>query len=424
MADLLNVPTDVFQTDLQSGKPQVRLNSQGETLPEVTTEPNAFLEHLEQLVEEQLVEQQLIEEQLAAPEAEVDFSLGDTPLSQPIDGLCPPTDDSQLEHKVISCGHVLKSTHDFARWSEKTGANRVNDFESLNCIDDLAVGQQLQTLQSDSIIDQEIGNLFGSDANQADFVQNEGWTQEQRGASVVIQSWPVLKSTHDAALWSEKRGSHSVNHEQLSAEVLDEIAINNQRQQRPRSWGPRQRPQMQWQAKGQATAQQGGGSQDQTQWQDAAQGGASGILHSWPVLKSTHDLASLKEKRGPNAVNNNPGASAVLEEIAIETALNPTPQAQSQQWQDASQGGAGGIINSWPVLKSTHDQALFSEKRGRNAVNPAAASASLEEIAQALPTQGIQGSSLQSGLDTQIRSHVQIDPEASIVETLDDDIMA
>jgi len=277
MADLLNVPSDVLPTFLQFSKPQIRLNSQGEPL-ETTDAPL----------------EQLREEELAAPEAELDLSLGDTALAEPIDGLCAPTDDSQLEHKIISCGHVLKSTHDFARWSEKTGAHRVNDFESLSCIDDLAVGEQRQAPLLESSLEQDIGNLFGGEANQLDFVQDQGWTEEQQGASEVIHTWPVLKSTHDAALWSEKRGSHSVNHEQISAGVLDEIAVNDQRQsKRPRSWGPRQRPQRQWQAK-----------------------------------------------------------------------------------------------------------------------------------EQAAPQTGIQGSSLQSGLDTEIRSHVQIDPEVRVVEKLDDDIMA
>lgn len=254
-------------------------------------------------------------------------SLGDTDLAIQLDSLCPPTDDTGMVHEIISCGHVLKSTHDLARWSEKTGARRVNGIEALDAVSDLAVnlepnrsgGRAASNEPSD-----DISGLFNEGGKgrrrRGKGAQQQQWRPVEGEApkSEVIACWPVLKSTHDQAQLSEKRGRYAVN-QAGSSGTLEELAINQGVQ------GGQQR--------GRGRQQQGGNKQ------------RSAILNSWPVMKSTHDLATPAEK--------------------------------------------------WTVNKST---------------------AALEEVVQNQGTQA-GGSSLQSGLDTQAGSHVQLDSTQKLTET-------
>jgi len=231
------------------------------------------------------------------------ISLGDTALAPPIDCLYPATDDTGMLHEIISCGHVLKSTHDLARWSEKTGARRVNGQESLDAVTDLAInlepnrGGRRKLINSDNnaadIVEpsEDISGLFneaggGKGGRRRNNNNNNNNKQQWRpvegeGKSEVINCWPVLKSTHDQAQLSEKRGRNAVNKSETS-NALDELASNQgQHQQKHQQHQPEE---------------------------------PSVILNSWPVLKSTHDMALPSEKRGPHAVNQS-GGSSVLEEI-------------------------------------------------------------------------------------------------------------
>jgi len=255
------------------------------------------------------------------------IELGDTALAPAADALLPATDDGDMEHKIISCGHVLKSTHDLARWSEKTGARRVNTQESIDSVSDLAI------------------NLEPNRTGRRRF-NNNASNNNASDPAADIQG------------------------------LFEETRRGGRRNNRG-SWQQQQQPQQKWQPVEGSTEK-------------------SEVINCWPVLKSTHDQAQLSEKRGKNAVNK-PECSKALDELALN-------QNQAQQSQEPSQ-----ILNSWPVLKSTHDQAMFSEKHGANAVNQGAECT--EALDEVIKNQGTQagGSSLQSGLDTQAGSHIQMD---------------
>lgn len=379
------------------------------TLPVLQTKPEPQMNSQGELITPQSEPQQNQEVQQQPAQLPANFddviSLGDTELALNFDNLCAPTDDSGMEHKIISWGHVLKSTHDLARWSEKTGARRVNGIEALDAISDLAVNLEpnpnrgranqgngsTNANQGSTDASEDISGLFNEGGNKngrgrrARNGNGQQWKKvEGEGVkSEVINCWPVLKSTHDQAQLSEKRGRNAVNQADTS-NALEELALNQ---------GGR--------GQGGQPKRGGRGAQRQRGQQQAPQE-PSAILHSWPVLKSTHDMASLAEKRGPNAVNAAGGAQ-VLDEVIQNT--------EGQQQGGQQQQGESAILNSWPVLKSTHDMATWSEKRGANAVNDSAqASQTLEELAKNQGAQqGMQagGSSLQSGLDTQGGSHVQ-----------------
>lgn len=291
------------------------------------------------------------------------LSLADTELAIQSDSLCPPTDDTGLEHKIISCGHVLKSTHDLARWSEKTGARRVNGIESLDAVSDLAINLEpnrgrnnqgnagntnTNNNQGSADASEDISGLFneggkGGRGRRGRSAQQQQWRAvEGEGLkSEVINCWPVLKSTHDQAQLSEKRGRNAVNQADTSG-ALDELALNQGQGQR--------------QGKGQGQGQGQGGQQRRGRGQ--RQGG--------------------RQQQQASSAPNEPSV----------------------------------VLNSWPVLKSTHDMATLAEKRGESAVNQAGGAQVLDEVIQNTEgqQQGIQaggGSSLQSGLDTQGGSHVQ-----------------
>jgi len=251
------------------------------------------------------------------------ISLGDTDLAIQQDALCPPTDDTGMVHEIISCGHVLKSTHDLARWSEKTGARRVNGIESLDAVSDLAVN--LEPNRSGGRTDNsgpsdDISGLF-----------NEGGKgRRRRGKGAQQQHWRPVEG----------------------------------------------------------------------------EGSKSEVIACWPVLKSTHDQAQLSEKRGRTAVNQ-AGASAALEELAINQGVQGgQPRGRARQGGNKQRSA---IVTSWPVMKSTHDLATRSEKWTVNK-----STAALEEVVQGAQAGG---SSLQSGLDTQAGSHVQIDSTQKLTET-------
>jgi len=324
---VIDIPANVFQE-----KAAPVMNSQGE-----------------------LVEAQQPQQQAEPQQAEVEedfFELGDTPLSQQMDALMPSTDDTGMEHRIISCGHVLKSTHDLARWSEKTGARRVNTEESIDSISDLAINLEPNRTvgaRNSRRAPNTNTNNNGQQADPTDGIQglfNEGGKRNGGGR----------RNGNNRNSWRQ--------------------------QQQSQTWQP----------------VEGAGS-----------GEKSEVIQCWPVLKSTHDQAQLSEKRGRNAVNQ-AGSSETLEELA----LNSIQQTQQQGQQ---QSGSDQIINSWPVLKSTHDLAQLSEKRGPDAVNQSSGICALEEVIKDQDTQGAQGfqglqaggNSLQSGLDTQAGSHVQMD---------------
>jgi hypothetical protein len=238
------------------------------------------------------------------------ISLNETPLAIAEDSLYPPTDDTGLVHEIISCGHVLKSTHDLARWSEKTGARRVNGIESLDAVSDLAINLEpnrtgrrhaggsndaeggrkngrRQAARSGDDPTEAVSGLFRESGNGNGNRRRVRGQQQQQWKPIdgdvkseVINCWPVLKSTHDQAQLSEKRGRNAVNQAGAS-ELLDELALNTQQ-----------------------AGQQGSEPAKE-----------STVLHSWPVLKSTHDMATWAEKRGTGSVNHDSG-SQMLEEVA------------------------------------------------------------------------------------------------------------
>jgi len=329
------------------GEPVFELNSQGERIerPAESVSSAAPTESIPEAVEEEFVE------------------LWDTPLAIPHDAFVSSTaDDSSIVHEVIWCGHVLKSTHDLARWSEKTGARRVNSEESLDAICDISV-----TIEFNRANAPRAGNAKRNAKQQP---------QQRQQKSEIIKSWPVLKSTHDLATWSEKSGAHRVNTAEAS-KALEELAANTT-------------------------------------------GSTSKIISSGPVLKSTHDLATWSEKRGAHAVN---GADAgkTLDDVAVNNQSRGnrgrgTARGTGQRRNGGNQNqGPSQIVKSWPVLKSTHDMAAWSEKRGTRAVNNTEAAAILDDVVK---NQGaIQaGGSLQSGFDTQAGSHVQVEGSHMQVE--------
>jgi len=304
----LNIPSGILLE--KPAPPQTQMNSQGELME--VTQPEASIPAPQEQEQDAQKQDDWWEE----------ISLRETALSEGFDQLYAPTDDTGMEHKIISCGHVLKSTHDLARWSEKTGTRRVNGAESIDAVSDLAVNLDRPANQSRR--------------NNASNGNNSG------DISGLFQEAP-------AGGRNERRGNR----------------------------GAKQ------------------------QWQPIEK---SEVIKCWPVLKSTHDQAQLSEKRGKNAVNR-PETSELLDELASNQRAR-----RSQKSQQPSQ-----IINSWPVLKSTHDQATWSEKRGANAVNKdSGAENCLDELAAGQQGGGpVQagGSSLQSGLDTQGGSHVQLENE-------------
>jgi len=465
---ILNVPTDMIQAPRQGkpGEPQLQVNSQGGLIPVPSKESSdqeviSFMKPLDEFIQEQTGDDDIV-------------CLGETVLSGPEDCLCAPTDDTGMEHKVISCGHVLKSTHDLAHWSEKTGTHRVNDAEALNSTIDSTIylgnsthpgptlnrrryfgnsnnGRQqwrqvnsagsgvqsqsqiinswpvLKSTHDDASWAEKKGtHSVNHDANPSpsstldELVLAQGHAQNPdlspSSKSRIIHSWPVLKSTHDEALWSEKHGSHSVNHNEGCSETLDELAMG---QGRGRGRGPGL-GHGQWSPRGQA---QGRGPSQQAQ-QPQSQEEGSEIINSWPVLKSTHDEALWTEKRGTHSVNSTVECVEVLDELAVSQPLS-VAQCDPQM---AEQDQGSSILHSWPVLKSTHDQATIGEKRGPYAVNNPGTSAVLDEVVQdkgpgelnidqssvqaggghATHPMG-QGSSLQTGLDTQAACHVQLE---------------
>jgi hypothetical protein len=266
--------------------------------------------------------------------------LCETPLAIAEDSLLPPTDDTGLVHEIISCGHVLKSTHDLARWSEKTGARRVNGIESLDAVSDLAIN--LEPNRS--------GRRPANGSSEA-----EGGNARRTG---------------------RRQTARSDDPTEAVSELFREAGNGN---------GNRRR---------------GRGQQNQ-QWKPVEGDVKSEVINCWPVLKSTHDQAQLSEKRGRNAVNQ-AGASELLDELASNT-------QQGGQQQGGQQATESTVLHSWPVLKSTHDMATWAEKRGASSVNHESGSQALEEVAQGMQAGGPSGSSLQSGLDTQGGSHVQVD---------------
>jgi len=217
---ILSVPTgNAFQA-----KQEPQMNSQGE----IITPTNSSVETQGGELQQQAVDN-----------FDDVLSLGDTELAIKQDSLWPPTDDTGMEHKIISCGHVLKSTHDLARWSEKTGARRVNGIESLDAVSDLAINLEPNRSGSNrgannagnSDPSEDISGLFNEGgrgrSRRGRGSQQQQWRQvESEGLkSEVIACWPVLKSTHDQAQLSEKRGRNAVNQAGTSA-ALDELALN------------------------------------------------------------------------------------------------------------------------------------------------------------------------------------------------------
>lgn len=369
-----------FQTNAIQQKIAPQMNSQGEVIEEQAPQQaqQQLKEEPQQLQLQQPQQQQQKEQpqQQAQPQEEDDdfYELGDTALAPPKDGLMPPTDDSNLVHEIISCGHVLKSTHDLARWSEKTGARRVNLQESIDAVSDLAInlepnpnrggggaaggnrrGRSNNNAGGDPAalvkgLFNEGGNRRGAGGrrNNNNRQQQQWKPMESGGApSEVIQCWPVLKSTHDQAQLSEKRGRNAVN-KAGAGDALDELALNQGNQQQQRNQGNQQQGQQRNQQQQSAKPaslegiQQmfGGGAQEfNTSQQSGGQSGESQILHSWPVLKSTHDQAMISEKRGPNAVNQS-GSSEVLEEMA----QNGGVQAGGSNLQSGQDTQAGSHI--------------------------------------------------------------------------------
>lgn len=245
----------------------------------------------------------------------------------------------------------MKSTHDEATWAEKRGTHSVNHDGN------------------PSLMLEEVAQVQGQ-------TQNQGLPQNS--VCGILHSWPVLKSTHDEALWSEKHGSHSVNHTEGCSDTLDELAQSQgQGQGQGRRGGAGRRGP-------QRTRREGGrwrGDRQQSQGQEDA----TEIISSWQELATSP--------------------------AQTEQCCDTQPGEQTQ--------GSSTILHSWPVLKSTHDQATIAEKRGPIAVNSSGASAVLEEIAQDQGQSSVQagggpatsptsqGSSLQTGLDTQAACHVQ-----------------
>jgi len=302
MADTqtLNLPTETFPE-----KAAPIMNAQGEAIQEV---PSIKLEE---------------QPQLQVDNFDDVIELGDTALAPPADCLYPPTDDGDMEHKIIGCGHVLKSTHDLARWSEKTGARRVNTQESIDSVSDIAI------------------NLERTGTRRRNNTSNNN-SGGNRGGDPTADIQGLFNENKKPAGARRTRGN----------------------------WRERPQPQQVWQQK---------------------EGEKSEVIQCWPVLKSTHDQALLSEKRGKNAVNK-ADTSGALDELCLN-------QTQGKQ-----ESGQSQILQSWPVLKSTHDQATISEK---NTVNSSGSCETLEEVAQ---NQGIQaGGNLQTGLDTQAGSHIQMD---------------
>jgi len=217
----LNLQVDAFPE-----KAAPIMNSQGEVIQEAPPKP---------------------QEQPCAEPCSFDdvIGLGDTELAPPADCLMPPTDDTGMEHKIIGCGHVLKSTHDLARWSEKTGARRVNTQECIDSVSDLAINLEPNrtprkkwtntntTSGGDPAAD--IRGLF-EEKQRGGRRRGGNWQKEQQKwkpvegeKSEVINCWPVLKSTHDQAQLSEKRGKNAVNKSE-SCKAIDELACNQKSQ--------------------------------------------------------------------------------------------------------------------------------------------------------------------------------------------------
>jgi hypothetical protein len=262
------------------------------------------------------------------------ISLSETPLASSTP-LTPPTDDSGLVHKVISCGHVLKSTHDMANLSEKRGSHHVNERESLDAVDEIADISRSKPLESNVI-----------SLNETPLGSSEPLyppTDDTGLAHKVISCGHVLKSTHDMANLEEKRGAHPVN-EKESLDVVDELAdivpttatqgnIEPITQQRS--------------AQGERKTSTDKSTQTHTfddviSLSETPLASAtpltpptddSGLVHKviscGHVLKSTHDMANIEEKRGAHPVNEKESLDVVDELADIE--LNRDVQGDTSQ---------------------------------------------------------------------------------------------
>lgn len=183
----------------------------------------------------------------------------------------------------------------------------------------------------------------------------------------------MLKSTHDQAQLSEKRGKNAVNKAETS-DALDELALN------------------------------------QNQQQQQQQGGNSQILNSWVIISPLHPHYT--HTHTPQLHETNPYLQQLKQQIleqpihelitcprsfTLGTHLNSPIhlRAKSQITTTKLQHKPTltnknttqnlttcDLQNKQPVLKSTHDQAMLSEKRGANAVNKAEANQCLDEVAK------------------------------------------
>lgn len=301
MTQMQTVNVDVTRGFLQKpAQAEVQLNSQGERVE--APAQNAAVSGLD-----------LQEAPLEC--SYLDISLWDTPLAGPFDALHPPTDDTGLEHAIISCGHVLKSTHDLARWSEKTGARRVNMHDSIDSISDIIIG----LVDAAPNVPKEHSNKKKAKKGQESIQQ----------ASQVLSCGPVLKSTHDAASAIEKQNTNSA----AAAGLLDDVANLGQGQQRPI-------PQRHSSRRGPTKAHVR---------QPRSPPPPSQVINCWPVLKST----SWFEKKGRKAVN---GAESVSMLNDLGTQALPGKSLQKSASQSA-------VVSSEPILKPTHESTLKSNIR-------------------------------------------------------------
>jgi len=169
-----------------------------------------------------------------------DLNFSDTPLACPNEPLLPSS-SQPIEHRVLSCGPVLKSTHDMANWYEKGGPMCVNTAEANEVLDEMAQttppyesevplappfisrpkGNWRRANQWPGMENLELGDTPLAIPNEPLIPQ----TAEPICEHKILQTWTVLKSTHDDATWSEKSGEEAVNTAQSSM-TIDDMATD------------------------------------------------------------------------------------------------------------------------------------------------------------------------------------------------------
>jgi len=292
----------------------------------------------------------------------------------------------------------LKSTHDMATWSEKQGAHHVNNADTNITLDELALGRGPVLQRTGRLVNQWLGTENIEIRDTPLSLPNEELNPalDRTGGSRIVTTWPVLKSTHDAANLSEKRGNLCVNdfkscYSEPPQEGLDDIELSNTPLSQP----------------------------NEPLLPASNQPVQHTIISTGPVLKSTHDMASWSEKQGTQCVNTLE-SNMVIDEVAqsdnlareeVEIPLAPPfmkrgfrkSWRRAARWQgtenldvadtplsqpneallpaSGEQQPESTVLHSWTVLKSTHDNATWSEKLGTDRVNPEEASLVIDELA-------------------------------------------